>query len=121
MQKHSSGYRRTHNVSCALHKNCKVNEECVQEIRDFIKNVLIAQPNTTEEVGAGSHSKIEKCLFIGGVPGTGKTACVTEVAQSLQQCCKTPAFRFVYVNALYLPTPGQFYSKLFESIKGACA
>lgn len=105
-------------MSCASQKKFRLNESCVQKIRNFIEDALSSQPNTVAAVEADGCSKIIKCLYIAGVPGTGKTACVMEVAHSLQQCSDTPAFRFVYINALYLPTPAQFYSKLFESIKG---
>lgn len=107
-----------HTASCGSHRNCRLNVACMQKIRNFIEDALSAQPNTAAEVEAGRCSEVTKCLYIAGVPGTGKTACVMEVAQCLQQCPHTPAFRFVYVNALYLLTPAQFYSKLFESIKG---
>jgi hypothetical protein len=90
----------------------------MQKIRTFIEDALAAQPSTVEEVEAGRCSDVTKALYIAGVPGTGKTACVMEVVESLRQCPATPDFRFVYINALYLPTPAQFHSKLFEKIKG---
>jgi hypothetical protein len=57
------------------------------------------------------------CVYISGVPGTGKTATVLEVIRHLQQQAEEqtiPAFDFVEINGMKLTDPNQAYSILWE-------
>lgn len=57
-----------------------------------------------------------QCLYVAGVPGTGKTATVHEVVRQLQQRTgdgELPAFRFVEINALRLSSPQHAYVHLY--------
>lgn len=78
---------------------------------------------------ATSHCKIDgqagctagnsggRCLYVSGVPGTGKTATVLEVVRSLRRKAEAgqlPAFQFVELNSLRLPSPQHAYSHLYE-------
>lgn len=57
------------------------------------------------------------CMFIGGKPGTGKTASVMGVIRHLRREVEDgglPDFQFVDVNGLRLPTPKHAYSALHE-------
>lgn len=58
-----------------------------------------------------------RCLYVSGVPGTGKTATVLEVMRSLRRKTESgqlPAFQFVELNSLRLPSPQHAYSHLYE-------
>jgi Cdc6-like AAA superfamily ATPase len=79
-------------------------------IREFVEEAV---------GGAAGDADAAPCLYVAGVPGTGKTACVHEVIRTLQQTASTPHFRFVYINALYLPSPVHLYPKLLEALQGA--
>ncbi|RCH80231.1 Origin recognition complex, subunit 1, partial [Rhizopus azygosporus] len=57
------------------------------------------------------------CVYISGVPGTGKTATVHEVIRHLQQQAaekKLPEFDFAEINGMKLTDPNQAYSILWE-------
>ncbi|KAI8987250.1 P-loop containing nucleoside triphosphate hydrolase protein [Mycotypha africana] len=57
------------------------------------------------------------CVYISGVPGTGKTATVLEVIRYLQHQAEEkelPAFDFVEINGMKLADPNQSYSILWE-------
>lgn len=57
-------------------------------------------------------------LYITGLPGLGKTACVMEVVESLQDKLDLAP---IYLNALRLDTPAKFYSQLWANISGSPA
>ncbi|EUB58586.1 Origin recognition complex subunit [Echinococcus granulosus] len=60
------------------------------------------------------------CLYISGVPGTGKTATVTAVARSMAGCVDEdgnsviPPFKFVTVNGMQVSQPHQIYAQIYE-------
>lgn len=57
------------------------------------------------------------CVYISGVPGTGKTATVLEVIRYLQHQAEQkeiPDFDFVEINGMKLTDPNQAYSILWE-------
>lgn len=60
------------------------------------------------------------CVYISGVPGTGKTATVLEVIRHLQQQAEEqtiPDFDFVEINGMKLTDPNQAYSILWECME----
>ncbi|EPB88802.1 hypothetical protein HMPREF1544_04442 [Mucor circinelloides 1006PhL] len=60
------------------------------------------------------------CVYISGVPGTGKTATVLEVIRYLQHQAEQkeiPDFDFVEINGMKLTDPNQAYSILWECIE----
>ncbi|EFN52332.1 hypothetical protein CHLNCDRAFT_139139 [Chlorella variabilis] len=62
-----------------------------------------------------------KCLYISGIPGTGKTATVLEVMRGLKRKSEVgelPHFQFVEINGLRLPSPQHAYSALYEALTG---
>eukprot|EP00854_Cymbomonas_tetramitiformis_P006310 gene6310-7562_t len=62
-----------------------------------------------------------RCLYIYGVPGTGKTATVLEVMRALtkrQLDGELDPFQFVEVNGVKLPSPNHAYSTLWEALTG---
>ncbi|PRW61222.1 Origin recognition complex subunit 1 [Chlorella sorokiniana] len=78
-----------------------------QQIADFVGEVL------KEDSG--------KCLYVSGIPGTGKTATVLEVMRAQKrksEAGEAPPFQFVEINGLRLPTPQHAYSALYEALTG---
>ncbi|CAO3623222.1 unnamed protein product [Mucor hiemalis] len=63
------------------------------------------------------HEATGTCVYISGVPGTGKTATVLEVIRHLQQQAEDktiPPFDFVEINGMKLTDPNQAYSILWD-------
>ncbi|XP_038190347.1 origin recognition complex subunit 1 [Arvicola amphibius] len=61
------------------------------------------------------------CMYISGVPGTGKTATVHEVMRCLQQAAQTndvPPFEYVEVNGMKLTEPHQVYVQILQKLTG---
>ncbi|KAI9227922.1 MAG: P-loop containing nucleoside triphosphate hydrolase protein [Piptocephalis tieghemiana] len=66
------------------------------------------------------------CLYISGVPGTGKTATVKRVIKELERRRdldeadpeKLPNFRFVEINGMRCSEPSAAYSALWEGMSG---
>lgn len=55
------------------------------------------------------------CMYISGVPGTGKTATVHEVIRSIEERQEDlPEFQFVEVNGMKLTEPAQAYSTFLK-------
>ncbi|XP_053928360.1 origin recognition complex subunit 1 [Cuculus canorus] len=82
-------------------------EEEFQDIFNFVESKLID--------GTGG------CMYISGVPGTGKTATVHEVIRRLQQAAEDddlPPFQFVEVNGMKLTEPHQAYVQILELLTG---
>ncbi|ORX48224.1 P-loop containing nucleoside triphosphate hydrolase protein [Hesseltinella vesiculosa] len=80
-------------------------EEEFEEISSYLESALIE--------GTGT------CVYISGVPGTGKTATVLEVIRGMQHRSEEnelPPFDFVEINGMKLTDPAQAYSILWECI-----
>lgn len=61
------------------------------------------------------------CMYVSGVPGTGKTATVTEVIRVLQAQAKQkklPKFDFVEINGMRLTDPRQAYVQIYQQLSG---
>ena len=87
-------------------------EEERAEIEDFMRKSLER---------SSPKNKSGRCLYICGIPGTGKTASVLEVARQLGAESKSGAlrkFHFVEINGLQLPSPMHVYSQLYEALTG---
>ena len=59
-------------------------------------------------------------MYICGIPGTGKTACISEVLSrsSLRSKASEAGVQIISINALTLPSPLHVYSKLWERLAG---
>jgi origin recognition complex subunit 1 len=60
-------------------------------------------------------------MYVSGVPGTGKTATITEVIRKLQREAKTkkiPAFDYVEINGMRLTEPRQAYVQIYNQLTG---
>ena len=58
-----------------------------------------------------------RCMYISGVPGTGKTATVHEVISILQEeqaDGELPSFKYIEVNGMKLTEPNQAYSTFLK-------
>jgi Cdc6-like AAA superfamily ATPase len=61
------------------------------------------------------------CIYISGVPGTGKTATVTHVIKSLQQRVEEKdlrSFSYCEINGMKLTEPSQAYVVLWQHLTG---
>jgi Cdc6-like AAA superfamily ATPase len=77
-----------------------------EEIENYIRSGL----ETT-----GSYSS----LYIGGMPGTGKTASVTHTINKLKRESekdKIPKFNVIYINGMKITNPNNVYKLLYDEI-----
>jgi len=61
------------------------------------------------------------CMYVSGVPGTGKTATVTGVIRTLQRQAnqnELPAFEFLEINGMRLTEPRQAYVQIYKQLTG---
>ncbi|UXI20145.1 hypothetical protein NH340_JMT06088 [Sarcoptes scabiei] len=77
----------------------------MENIFEFVAEKLI-----TDEGG---------CMYISGVPGTGKTATLRGVKQKLfDNCNSLPSFKFIEINGLKLAQPDRFCSHFLLELDG---
>ncbi|NXP15294.1 ORC1 protein, partial [Thinocorus orbignyianus] len=91
----------------AIPESLPCREEEFQDIYNFVESKLI------DRTGG--------CMYISGVPGTGKTATVHEVIRCLQQAAENddvPSFQFVEINGMKLTDPHQAYVQILELLTG---
>ncbi|XP_068599715.1 origin recognition complex subunit 1 [Brachionichthys hirsutus] len=61
------------------------------------------------------------CMYISGVPGTGKTATVQEVMRCLQHAAAAddvPPFNFIEINGMKMTDPHQAYVQILQKLAG---
>merc|ERR1712071_324222 len=61
------------------------------------------------------------CMYVSGVPGTGKTATVNEVVRMLRESQSEgdlPDFKLIQVNGMKLTAPNQIYVQIWEQLTG---
>ncbi|CAH8846408.1 unnamed protein product [Trichobilharzia szidati] len=65
------------------------------------------------------------CMYISGIPGTGKTASVQAVLSTMHKLvadktlgCQIPAFQVIYVNGMRVNDPKQIYTQIYEQLTG---
>ena len=107
---------------------CRERER--SQVTRFIEEALVAtaaartaSPSMTGKKGTGASAGGGggRCIYISGVPGTGKTATVLEVMRSLERRVDSgelDSFRFVEINALRLASPQHLYASLWEALTG---
>ncbi|XP_028259838.1 origin recognition complex subunit 1-like isoform X1 [Parambassis ranga] len=82
-------------------------EQEFQDIYSFVESKVID--------GTGG------CMYISGVPGTGKTATVHEVMRCLQHAAdvdEIPAFHFIEINGMKMTDPHQAYVQILQKLTG---
>lgn len=77
------------------------------------------------EIAAHIESSLDErsgqCIYVSGVPGTGKTATMRAVVRHLQQKAdqgELPEFRYLEMNGMTLTDPNYAYVPLYELISG---
>ncbi|XP_031484918.1 origin of replication complex subunit 1B-like [Nymphaea colorata] len=86
---------------------CRLKE--MEEITAFVKGAI------------GGGKCLGRCLYIHGVPGTGKTMSVLAVMRNLKSEVDRgtiPSYRFVEINGLKLATPENIYRVIYEALSG---
>uniref|UniRef100_A0A4W6BYH8 Origin recognition complex subunit 1 n=1 Tax=Lates calcarifer TaxID=8187 RepID=A0A4W6BYH8_LATCA len=82
-------------------------EQEFQDIYSFVESKIID--------GTGG------CMYISGVPGTGKTATVHEVMRCLQHAAdvdEIPPFHFIEINGMKMTDPHQAYVQILQKLTG---
>ncbi|WFD42402.1 Origin recognition complex, subunit 1 [Malassezia psittaci] len=73
--------------------------------------------STMDAIRAGTGG----CLYVYGVPGTGKTATVREAIRTLKRkvdAHELPTFQFVEINGMKLASANQAYTELWSAVYG---
>ncbi|KRY69029.1 Origin recognition complex subunit 1 [Trichinella pseudospiralis] len=94
---------RLHTSVVPVNLPCR-EKQCL-EIENFVKCCLKSGNNG--------------CLYISGVPGTGKTVAVRQAIRSLQNDNKLPAFVYCEINGMQLADPKNIYFKMACSVFGS--
>ncbi|XP_072275745.1 origin recognition complex subunit 1 [Pyxicephalus adspersus] len=91
----------------AVPESLPCREQEYQDVYNFVESKLID--------GTGG------CMYISGVPGTGKTATVHEVIRSLQRAAdedELPSFQYIEINGMKLTDPHQAYVQILKLLTG---
>ncbi|XP_004774516.1 origin recognition complex subunit 1 [Mustela putorius furo] len=91
----------------AVPESLPCREQEFQNIYNFVESKLL------DRTGG--------CMYISGVPGTGKTATVHEVIRCLQQAAQAndlPPFQYIEVNGMKLTEPHQVYVQILQKLTG---
>ncbi|KAI5938244.1 Origin recognition complex subunit 1 [Manis javanica] len=91
----------------AVPESLPCREQEFQDIYNFVESKLL------DHTGG--------CMYISGVPGTGKTATVHEVIRCLQQAAQAsdvPPFQYIEVNGMKLTEPHQVYVQILQNLTG---
>ncbi|XP_072997176.1 origin of replication complex subunit 1-like isoform X1 [Typha latifolia] len=92
-----------------LPKSLPCRNKEMEEITSFVKGAI------------SNDQCLGRCLYIHGVPGTGKTMSVLAVMRKLRSEVGTGAlkpFRFVEINGLKLASPENIYKIIYEELSG---
>lgn len=89
--------------------------------RDAEKATIRRFLETAIRDSVGDYASGDRCIYISGVPGTGKTATVREIIRVLkkqQSRGEFPAFEVVETNGMNLPQPSLIYSEIYAAVVG---
>ncbi|KAJ4763126.1 Origin recognition complex subunit 1 [Rhynchospora pubera] len=81
----------------------------MEEIETFVKGAI------------GGHQCLGRCLYIHGVPGTGKTMSVRAVMRNLKSEVDSGVLRpfcFIETNGMKLSSPNNIYKNIYEQLSG---
>ncbi|GAA0142289.1 replication origin binding protein [Lithospermum erythrorhizon] len=93
----------------SLPKSLPCRDKEMEEITAFIKDAIC------------ENQCLGRCLYIHGVPGTGKTMSVLSVMRNLRSevdAGSTKPYCFVEINGLKLASPENIYSVIYEALSG---
>ncbi|CAK1550733.1 unnamed protein product [Leptosia nina] len=79
-------------------------EKQLDEIMSFVKTKL--------------SDSVSGCMYISGVPGTGKTATVNTALKILKEDIDLPDFQLVEVNGMRIAEPRQAYVQIYKQLTG---
>ncbi|CAI9571948.1 unnamed protein product, partial [Staurois parvus] len=91
----------------AVPESLPCREQEYQDVYNFVESKLLD--------GTGG------CMYISGVPGTGKTATVHEVIRSLQRAAdedELSSFQYIEINGMKLTDPHQAYVQILKLLTG---
>ncbi|CAB3229047.1 unnamed protein product [Arctia plantaginis] len=85
-------------------KSLPGRESQMDEILSFVRTKLL--------------DRISGCMYISGVPGTGKTATVCSALKYLKEEMDLPDFQLVEVNGMRIAEPRQAYVQIYKQLTG---
>uniref|UniRef100_A0A3B5LL82 Origin recognition complex subunit 1 n=1 Tax=Xiphophorus couchianus TaxID=32473 RepID=A0A3B5LL82_9TELE len=91
----------------AVPESLPCREQEFQDIYSFVESKVLD--------GTGG------CMYVSGVPGTGKTATVQEVMRCLQHAAEQdeiPPFVFIQINGMKMTDPHQAYAQILQKLTG---
>ncbi|KAJ1933513.1 Origin recognition complex, subunit 1, partial [Kickxella alabastrina] len=90
-----------------------------------VPDTLPCREDEFAEIYGSLYNAIEErnsmCMYISGVPGTGKTATVYEVIRTLQENSEDgelSEFQYIELNGMKMTEPSQAYAQLWQAISG---
>ncbi|CAG5036081.1 unnamed protein product [Parnassius apollo] len=103
---HSRAHSLDNKIQDYLNENQSLpgRESQMEEILSFVKNKLL--------------DNMSGCMYISGVPGTGKTATVNSALKSLKDEVDLPDFQLVEVNGMRIAEPRQAYVQIYKQLTG---
>lgn len=96
----------------------------IDNIDDFLKEnkSLPGRESQMEEILSFVRTKLldgtSGCMYISGVPGTGKTATVCSALKYLKEEIDLPDFQLVEVNGMRIAEPRQAYVQIYKQLTG---
>ncbi|XP_039759498.1 origin recognition complex subunit 1 [Pararge aegeria] len=96
----------------------------VDNIDEFLaeNNSLPGRENQLHEILSFVRTKLlhstSGCMYISGVPGTGKTATVNSALKVLKEEQELPEFQLVEVNGMRIAEPRQAYVQIYKQLTG---
>ncbi|KFD71742.1 hypothetical protein M514_16262, partial [Trichuris suis] len=97
----------------AIPKNLPCREQQFEKIKLFISCCLKA------EIGGRPEGFFLRCIYISGVPGTGKTVTIRHAVHSLLSDKKIPKFSYCEVNGMQVLDPKCVYLEMVRAMKKA--
>ncbi|PZC87354.1 hypothetical protein B5X24_HaOG201590 [Helicoverpa armigera] len=96
----------------------------IDNVDEFLKEnrALPGRESQMEEILSFVRSKLldstSGCMYISGVPGTGKTATVCSALKYLKEEVDLPDFQLVEVNGMRIAEPRQAYVQIYKQLTG---
>lgn len=114
----TTGRRRGAGAIFALPSYLGENLMCRDDQKDHVRNFLLGVIHDP----CAKQGDSSRCLYISGVPGTGKTATVREVVRDLRvrrRKGELPPFQVLELNCMALPNPTAVYTELYAAVTGS--
>ncbi|KAJ2058660.1 Origin recognition complex, subunit 1 [Coemansia sp. S146] len=113
-------------LQAAVPEGATVYEVARQRLHvSAVPDTLPCREDEFAEIYGHLYNTIEErnsmCMYISGVPGTGKTATVHEVIRTLQENAEEgelPDFQYIELNGMKMTEPAQAYTQLWQAIAG---